>query len=117
MAVSLDYDKLHFCSSRFKDAVQLRERFIRIAKKSARYFDEITMDGTLVYGVIEGDCVNLLKEAGVQEDMFVDKHGSVDTAWWIAENLGAELKKIGCKLSVIERYPMKNGMVVERTPL
>jgi len=116
-ALSLVYDKLHFCSSRFKDAVQLRERFIRIAKKSARYFDEITSDGTLVYGVIEGDCVNLLKEAGVQEDMFVDKYGSVDTAWWIAENLAAELKKTGCKLSVIERYPMKNGLVVERTPL
>lgn len=117
VALSLDYDKLHFCSSRFKDAVQLRERFKRIANKSARYFDEITMDGTLVYGAIEGDCVDLLKEAGVQEDMFVDNHGNVDTAWWIAENLAGELKKIGCKLSVIERYPMKNGMVVERTPL
>ena len=117
VAESLDFDKLHFCSSRFKDAIQLRERFKRIAKKSARYFDEITDDGTLVYGVIEGDCVNLLKEAGAQEEMFIEKHGIVDTAWWIAQNLADELKKIGCNVSVIERYPMKNGMVVEKTPL
>ena len=117
VAESLDFEKLHFCSSRFKDAVQLRERFKRIAKKSARYFDEITDDGTLVYGVIEGDCVHLLKESGVQKEMFADKHGTVDTAWWIARNLAGEFKKIGCKVSVIERYPMKNGMVVEMTPL
>ncbi len=96
--------------------MQLRERFKRMAKKSARYFDEITDDGTLVYGVIEGDSVTLLNEAGVQEEMFVNKDGIVDTAWWIARDLAAELKKIGCKVSVIERYPMKNGIIVEMTP-
>jgi len=116
-AESWDYEKMHFCSSSFKDAVQLRERFKRIARKSARYFDVITDDGTLVYGVIEGDCVSLLREAGAQEEMFVDKNGTVDTAWWIAESLAGELKKIGCKVSVIERYPMKNGLIVESTPL
>jgi pyruvate formate-lyase activating enzyme-like uncharacterized protein len=116
-AISLDYGKLHFCSSIFKDAVQLRERFKRMAKKSARYFDVITDDGTLVYGVIEGDCMNLLKEAGAQEEMFAYKDGIVDTAWWIARDLAGELNKIGCKVSVIERYPMKNGIIVEMTPL
>lgn len=117
VAESIVYDKLHFCSSRFKDAVQLRERFKRIARKSARYFDEITDDGTLVYGIIEGDCSDLLKEAGVQEDMYAAYEGSVETSWWIAEDLAGEIKKIGYKVSVIERYPMKNGLVVERTPL
>lgn len=113
----LDYGKLHFCSSRFKDAVQLRERFKRIAKRSARYFDEITDDGTLVYGVIEGSCTGLLEEAGVQDEMYAVLEDTVEIAWWIAEDLAGELKKIGCKVSVIERYPMKNGMIAERTPL
>ena len=108
---------IHFCSSVFKDAVQLRERFKRIAKKSARDFDEITDDGTLVYGVIDGDGLSFLKEAGVTEDMFAVKEDSVETAWWIASELADELKEKGLNASVIERYPMKNGMVVEKTPL
>jgi pyruvate formate-lyase activating enzyme-like uncharacterized protein len=117
VAEALDYDKLHFCSSRFKDAIQLRERFKRIAKRSARRFDEITDDGSLVYGVIEGSCEGLLKEAGVQNEMYAVMDGTVEIAWWIAEDLADKLKKNGCKVSVIERYPMKNGMIAERTPL
>lgn len=117
VAQVLDYDKLHFCSSRFKDAIQLRERFKRIAKISARHFDEITDDGTLVYGLIEGSCAGLLKEEQVHDEMYETRNGTVEIAWWIAEELAGELKKIGCNVSVIERYPMKNGMVAESTPL
>lgn len=115
-AESLTFNKFHFCSSRFKDAVQLRERFKRIAKKVARNFDEITDDGTLVYGVIEGDCLGIMKETA-EDNMYSLQDGSIETGWWIAEELAAELKKAGCGVSVIERYPMKNGMVVEKTPL
>ncbi len=115
-AESLTFSKFHFCSSRFKDAVQLRERFKRIAKKVARDFDEVTEDGTLVYGVIEGDCPGILKETA-GDNMYSVQDGSIETAWWIAEELAAELKKAGCSVSVIERYPMKGGMVVEKTPL
>ncbi|MFA4955401.1 MAG: radical SAM protein [Candidatus Methanoperedens sp.] len=117
LAQVLDYDKLHFCSSKFKDAIQLRERFKRIAKRSARHFDEITDDGTLVYGLIEGSCAGLLKEAGVPDEMYEIRDGTFEIAWWIAEDLVSELKKIGCNVSIIERYPMKNGMVAESTPL
>jgi uncharacterized protein len=116
-AGSVKGKKIHLCSSVFKDAVQLRERFKRIAKKSARDFDEITDDGTLVYGIIDGNGLSILKEAGVTEDMFAIKEDSVETAWWIASELADELKEKGLNASVIERYPMKNGMVVERTPL
>jgi pyruvate formate-lyase activating enzyme-like uncharacterized protein len=116
-AGSVKGKNIHFCSSVFKDAVQLRERFKRIAKISARDFDEITDDGTLVYGIIEGEGQNILKEAGVTEDMFAVRKGYVETAWWIASDLAEELKEKGFNVFVIERYPMKNGMVVERTPL
>lgn len=116
-AGSVKGKKIHFCSSVFKDAVQLRERFKRIAKRSARDFDEITDDGTLVYGVIEGDGVPIMKDARVTEDMFAVMKDSIETAWWIAYDLAEELKAKGFNVCVIERYPMKNGMIVEKTPL
>ncbi len=117
VAEALIGKKVHFCSSRFKDAVQLRERFKRIAKKTARDFDEITEDGTLVYGVIEGGSPDILKEAGATDDMYAVMDGSVETAWWIASDLAEELKKIGRGACVIERHPMTGGMIVEKTPL
>jgi pyruvate formate-lyase activating enzyme-like uncharacterized protein len=117
VAVVLKGKQIHFCSSGFKDAVQLRERFKRIARKVARDFDEVTEDGTLVYGVIEGTSPDILKVAGVTDDMFSVMGGSIETAWWIASEIADELKNVGRSAWVIERYPMKNGMIVERTPL
>lgn len=59
----------------------------------------------------------MLKEAGVSDEMYSVEDGSIETAWWIAEDLAGELKKASCKVYVIERYPMKNGMWMEKTPL
>ncbi len=116
-AESIKGGKLHFCSSVFKDAVQLRERFKRIAKRNARDFDEITDDGTLLYGIIEGNCLNVINEAGVPDNMFEAGDGTTETSAWIASEMAEELKEAGCCVSIVERYPMKNGMMVERTPL
>ena len=116
-AVLVNGKKLHFCSSVFKDAVQLRERFKRIAKRAARDFDEITDDGTLIYGAIDGDGLLALKNAGVPVNMFEVKEGMIETSWWIASEMAEELKEIGCQVSIIERHPIKDGIIVERTPL
>ncbi len=117
VAETLNWGRLHFCSSSFKDAVQLRERLKRIAKRTARDFDEITEDGTLVYGVIEGENPGILREAGVTDDMYAVMDCSIETSWWIASDLAGDLKRTGRRAWVIERYPMKDGMVVEKTPL
>ena len=44
---------INFCSSIFKDGVQLRNRLIRTAKNVAKSYEYITDDGTIVRGVIE----------------------------------------------------------------
>nr|WP_303714459.1 4Fe-4S cluster-binding domain-containing protein [Methanoculleus marisnigri] len=110
--LSLD-QKVHFCSSVFKDSVQLRERLKRIAANTARPFEEVTDDGTVVYGVLEatGPIDDLLES--LDEDDYVVCEGRVEMAWWVLTDHGAGLP--GRKY-VVERYP-NGGMVVEVTPL
>jgi pyruvate formate-lyase activating enzyme-like uncharacterized protein len=106
------HEKVHWCSSAFKDAVQLRKRLMRIAKNTARPFDEITDDGTIVYGVIEkGD--NSLPVRGIDSDMYVDQGDRIEMAWWL---LVEHAERLQGKKYVVERYP-DGGLIVEVTPL
>ena len=113
--------KVHFCSSRYKDAVQLRKRLLRIANKTARAFDEITDEGTIVVGVVESEdhdaLVGILHELEVPDDMFEMRAGRIEIAWWILEDIADDLKMAGGTLSIIERYPFEDGLVVETIPI
>lgn len=113
--------KAHFCSSTYKDAVQLRKRLQRIAKNTAREFDEITEDGTLIYGIIEcEDCKfveEILQEIEIPPELYEAKEERIEIAWWILEEIMDEILEEmapSCtRLSIIERYPFENGLVVE----
>ena len=106
-------ENVYFCSSAFKDSVQLRNRLIRIAETTARPFDEISDDGTIIYGRIEGalSVPEAVLELG--PGMFEEREGAFETAWWILFERGDEIE--GTK-SIIERYPNR-GIIVEVTPL
>jgi pyruvate formate-lyase activating enzyme-like uncharacterized protein len=109
--------KVHWCASSYKDSVQLRKRLIRIAENTARQFDEITDDGTVVYGVLrlyEGtrDAVAALCQKNLDPDSFLDCGDRIEMAWWL---LTRDAAKIPGKKYIIERYPNK-GMIVEVTP-
>ncbi|MHC1757004.1 MAG: radical SAM protein [Methanosarcina sp.] len=117
--------RVHFCSSTYKDAVQLRKRFQRIAKNTAREFDEITEDGTLIYGVINGGnqelAEEILREIEVPNEFFEVKEGKIEIAWWVLEDLKdglkEELEPFGTKIFIIERHPFEDGLLVELIPL
>jgi pyruvate formate-lyase activating enzyme-like uncharacterized protein len=107
-----------YCSSRFKDAVQLRERLKRTASNVARPFDEITDDGTIICGEISGDldsALKLIEDMEIPADMYRRDGDVVAIAWWILDEIREDLP--GTDKSIVERYPLKNGLVVERIPL
>jgi pyruvate formate-lyase activating enzyme-like uncharacterized protein len=107
-----------YCSSRFKDAVQLRERLKRTASNVARPFDEITDDGTIICGEITGDldgALKLLADLEIPDDMYRRDGDVVAIAWWILDEIKSDLQ--GAGKSIVERYPLKDGLVVERIPL
>lgn len=106
-----------YCSSRFKDAVQLRERLKRIARNVARPFDEVSDDGTIIYGEIIGNITKahqVLEQMKVPRRMYALHDDRIDIAWWILDDISSDIE--GDK-SIVERYPMENGLVVERIPL
>jgi len=105
----IKYDKVHWCSSTFKDSVQLRERLKRIAKNTARSFDEITDDGTIVYGILKP--AGLLPE--MDNNLYEEFDDHIEMAWWLLAENGDDFPG---KKEVVERYP-NGGMLVEVTPL
>ncbi|HJX56763.1 MAG TPA: radical SAM protein [Methanoregula sp.] len=112
------HEKVHWCSSAFKDSVQLRERLKRIAENTARPFDEITPDGTIVYGVLElsvhqKDLCTQFCEQVFEPGSFETCDDHLEMAWWLLEKNADELPG---KKYVVERYP-NGGMIVEVTPL
>lgn len=110
---------LHFCSSGFKDRVQLRNRLLRTALTTAREFDEVTPDGTLLYGVVEGEVehiIGLLEQLDVPRDLYERKRGRVELGWWVLEDIADEITS-DFSASYEECYPTYRGMVVEKIPL
>jgi pyruvate formate-lyase activating enzyme-like uncharacterized protein len=107
------HSKVHFCSSEFKDSVQLRKRLIRTAKNTARPFDEITDDGTIVYGRLEsdGEVPRFIKKLGRHMYEIID--GGIETASWVLVERGSLIKD---PRFIIERYPDR-GIIVEVEPL
>ena len=112
---------IHFCSSSFKDSVQLRKRLIRTAERNAKEYDVVTEDGTVLKGIIYADDLNaaaeLLRNVYEVPDelMFIDiAIKRMEIAPWIVEELAPELP---FKCYIVEEYPTADRLEVERTPL
>ncbi|MEA2055126.1 MAG: hypothetical protein U9O96_08515 [Candidatus Thermoplasmatota archaeon] len=71
----LDWDisvPIHYCSSSFKDGIQLRRRIMRRARNVAKLYDVITEDGTLLKGIILADKTaikNIIEEFSIDETL------------------------------------------------
>lgn len=115
---------VHYCSSRFKDGVQLRQRLLRRADRTAPEFARTTEEGTIVFGVVE-------------------PHGALDLGRWAQrvarrgrlapgsyrlepgrrrlELSAARLRRLAGTLPwpafEVEEYPTADALEVERAPL
>ena len=112
---------VHFCTSSFKDVVQLRNRIKRRARRVSRRSDLVTDEGLLIKGIIinaDPDVVaeRLRSEFDVPRAMmYVDKdRNRLEVAPWILEELYPEL---GLDCYIIEVYPTADQLEVERRPL
>ncbi len=112
---------VHYCTSGYKDAWQLRTRIKRRAENIARPWDVVTEDGTLVKGIIEGDGLDdLMREITRKyrvppEFMGLDaSRKRIEIAPWILEEIAPRLKRPSY---VIEEYPTADALEVERMRL
>ncbi len=112
---------IHFCSSVYKDSVQLRNRLKRTAVNVKRPYEVITDDGTLLRGVVVTGSPTELREDLMEEfevpgDLIeaLTKERSVLIAPWILEEVSPYLDE-ECYIS--ERYPTWDALEVERIPL
>jgi pyruvate formate-lyase activating enzyme-like uncharacterized protein len=85
-----------------------------MAKNVRRPFDEVTDDGTIVYGKAWVDAARL-DELGVPAEYYAEKSEHVELAWWLLEEMVAEGDVP--EGEVVEQYPTVDGTVVERTPV
>lgn len=110
---------LHFCSSPFKDRVQLRQRLARQAARKAKPYEVATEDGTLVRGVIECDDARamadeILAAFEIDPALLEAQTGRVLIAPWLLEEFADE---VPTPAYFSEVYPTSTALEVERVPL
>jgi uncharacterized protein len=115
---------LHYCSSRFKDGVQLRQRLLRRAERVAPPFAVQTEDGTLLLGIVEipaGEPLDRLVARVARLGHLRAADYRVDVGRRRIELQPARLRKWAGRLKapafVVEEYPTADALEVEREPL
>ena len=112
---------IHYCSSSFKDSVQLRNRLKRRARRIARPGDLMTSEGTLLKGVIEGaDAKKAEEHLRTNFDVpkklmhFDAEKDRLEVASWVLHELSDLLP---FDSFIIEEYPTADRLEVERERL
>ena len=121
---------LHYCSSSYKDSIQLRNRLKRRAENYALPSDEITEDGLLVRArILLRDSKGLTEVAmmfesfGVPKELIeIDEENSmVYTNWKLAQkyrdDIVAKYRDNLLAIQVIHQYPHEDGIITYLDPI
>ena len=108
---------VHFCSSPFKDSVQLRRRLMLRAKMVKKPYDLITKDSTILRGIIENNTIEnieILKKLKIPSRYYEVVDEKIYIASWIISEIHKKLKG---KSYIVELYPTADSLEVERMAL
>ncbi len=115
---------IHYCSSRFKDGVQLKRRLLRRIERTAPSFAVSTGEGTLLLGIVEAPAGADLDRAGRRIARLAGIGASdyrVDRVRRRIELGPRPLRRVARRLDLpafeIEEYPTADALEVERMPL
>ncbi len=120
---------IHYCSSGFKDGVQLRNRLKRTAENVAREFEEVTEEGLLLKCSIEltsGSLKGLMalrskivKDFEVPHNLIAldEEKRRIETSPEIGAYLAEKYAVDGVRYSLVEEYPTWDRLEVSKTPL
>ena len=124
---TLDLDiGVHYCSSSFKDGIQLRNRIKRRAKNIAKNSDVITDDGTILKGIVTSSNKKpeqiyqfLIDGLKIEEqDMYIDEEKNrLEISPDVLEKISDKLKSEGFECFIVEEYPTADRLEVEKIPL
>ncbi|MGC2789448.1 MAG: radical SAM protein [Thermoplasmata archaeon] len=115
---------VHYCSSRFKDGVQLRQRLLRRAERTAPAFADRTADGTVVLGIVEaaahGDFARWTARVTKRVRLGPNDY-RIDRERRRVELAPDVLRRVARRLPwpafEVEVYPTEDALEVERNPL
>ncbi len=115
---------IHYCSSRFKDGVQLKQRLLRRAERTAPAFADRLPEGTVLLGIVEaGRARNLDRWSREVARRVRLRPGDyrLDAERRRVELAPAVLRREARRLPwaafEIEEYPTADALEVEREPL
>lgn len=101
---------VHYCSSRTKDAVQIRKRFLRTARIAKKSFEEIDSDGLLVKAVIEGR--KAVPEIPKDLQFHNKRKKRVEFSKSLARKLSGKYR-----VSIVSTTPTSEEVDMERAPI
>jgi uncharacterized protein len=115
---------IHYCSSRFKDGVQLKQRLLRRAERTAPAFAERLAEGTVLLGIVEAGRARDLdrwsrqvaRRTGVRAgDYRLDaERRRVELA---PDALRRAARRLPWPAFAVEEYPTADALEVERESL
>ena len=138
--------KYNYCSSVYKDAGQLKERLLRIARKNKKFYETITKEGTFIYIVIillKRNIFDFIKKYLLKEKYFISNKIDdqiikylnisetkislysiikinkryINHLYFKLNNDINNQKKYDLSILMVEQYPYENGFFVEMSKI